>query len=75
MRQRLAVVKYFKPSIVLVVLAILATLFAHPHIIVPIILIVGAIVMAWQNYHALRYELQQQIQVQEQQQEEQIEQQ
>ncbi|GAG80636.1 unnamed protein product [marine sediment metagenome] len=54
MKQRLAVVKYFKPSIVLTVLAILATLFAHPHIIVPIVLVTGAVIMAWQNYRILR---------------------
>ena len=60
MRQRLAVLKYFKPSIVLLVLAILATLLAHPHIIVPIVLITGAVVMAWQNYRVLRSKLQEQ---------------
>lgn len=53
MRKRLAVLKYFKPSIVLLVLAILATLLAHPHIIVPIVLITGAVIMAWQNYRVL----------------------
>ena len=54
MRKRLAVLKYFKPSIVLLVLAILITLFAHPHIIVPIILVIGAVMMIWQNYRVLK---------------------
>jgi len=54
MRRRLAVLKHFTPSIVLLSLAVLATLFAHPHITVPIILVIGAIVMAWQNYRILR---------------------
>lgn len=54
MRKRLAVLKYFKPSIVLLTLAILITLFAHPHIIVPIVLVIGAIVMMWQNYRVLK---------------------
>lgn len=54
MRKRLAVLKYFKPSIVLLILAILITLFAHPHIIVPIVLVIGAIMMVWQNYRVLK---------------------
>ena len=54
MKQQLATVKYFKPSIVLLVLAILTTLFTHAHIVVPIVLVVGAIIMAWQNYRILR---------------------
>ena len=60
MKQRLATLKYFKPSLVLIVLAILATLLAHPHIIVPIILITGAVIMAWQNYRVLREKSQEQ---------------
>ena len=54
MKKKLAVLKYFKPSIVLLVLAILITLFAHPHIIVPIILVIGAVMMIWQNYRVLK---------------------
>ena len=54
MKKRLAVLKYFKPSIVLLILAILITLFAHPHSIVPIILVIGATVMGWQNYKILK---------------------
>lgn len=53
MKQRLATLKYFKPSIVLLAIAILVTLLAHPHIIVPIVLVTGAIIMAWQNYRVL----------------------
>ena len=54
MRRRLAILKYFKPSIVLLILAIVITLLAHPHIIVPIILVTGAVVMGWQNYRILK---------------------
>ena len=54
MRKRLAVLKYFKPSIVLLILAILITLFARPHIIVPIILVIAAVMMMWQNYRTLK---------------------
>lgn len=54
MKQRMKPLKHFTPSLVLLVLAILATLFAHPHIIVPVVLITGAVVMAWQNYRALK---------------------
>ena len=54
MRKRLAVLKYFKPSIVLLILAIVITLLAHPHIIVPIILVIGATIMGWQNYKILK---------------------
>jgi len=53
-RKRLAVLKYFKPSIVLLILAILITLFAHPHITVPIILVIAAVIMFWQNYRVLK---------------------
>ena len=53
-RKKLAILKHFKPSIVLLVLAIVITLLAHPHIIVPIILVIGAIVMGWQNYKILK---------------------
>ena len=54
MKQRLAALKYFKPSIALLVIAVLVTLFAHPHIAVPIVLVIGAVIMAWQNYRVLR---------------------
>ena len=54
MRRRLAILKHFKPSIVLLILAIVITLLAHPHIIVPVILVIGAIVMGWQNYKILK---------------------
>jgi len=54
MRRRLVVLKHFTPSIALLGIAILITLFAHPHIVVPIILIIGAIVLAQQNYKVLK---------------------
>ena len=54
MRRRLAILKHFKPSIVLLILAMVITLLAHPHIIVPIILAIGAIIMGWQNYKILK---------------------
>lgn len=38
----------------LLAIAILVTLFAHPHIIVPIILVIGAIVIAWENYKVIK---------------------
>jgi len=60
MRKRLAVLKHFTPSIALLGSAILITLFAHPHIVVPVILIVGAVVTAWQNYKILKDRAQEQ---------------
>lgn len=54
MRKRLATLKYLKPSIALIILAILITLLAHPHILVPIALVIGAILIAWQNYNMIR---------------------
>lgn len=67
MKQRLATLKYFKPSLVLLAVAILVTLLAHPHIAVPIVLVTGAIIMAWQNYRVLatRERLQEQHRVDE----------
>ena len=62
MKQQLTTIKYFTPSIVLLAIATLATLFTHAHIIVPIVLVVGAIIMAWQNYRILRGRLQRQEQ-------------
>ena len=61
MKQRLAMLKYYKPSIVLVGLTIIATLFAHPHIVVPIILIIAATLMAYQNYNTLKNKAQEQV--------------
>ena len=60
MKQRLKPLKYFKPSIVLLAIAIIALIFTNAHIIVPIVLITGAIIMAWQNYKILRGRLQKQ---------------
>ena len=54
MQKKLAILKHFAPSIVLLALAILAILFTHAHIIVPIILVIGATVMGWQNYKILK---------------------
>ena len=54
MKQRLTTIKYFTPSIVLLAIATLATLFTRAHIVVPIVLVTGAIIMAWQNYRILR---------------------
>ena len=54
MRRRLAIIKYFAPSITLLGVAMLAILFTHSHIVVPIILVVGAVIMAWQNYRVIK---------------------
>lgn len=57
MKQRVATLKtlkHFKPSIVLLAIAMVALVFTNAHIIVPIVLIIGAIVIAWENYKIIK---------------------